>query len=90
MKRVSSEDFDGELNRATPVGKVAIYAKNGLWYDAIGQLANLLQSDPQNSQLKTLWIELLKASKHKKLRPIYRESLVGDIVLDLESHIGEN
>ncbi|WP_083492774.1 DUF928 domain-containing protein [Lyngbya aestuarii] len=83
VKRVSSEGLEAELSIATPLEKVAIYAKQGLWYDAIGQLATLQQSYPQNSQLKTLWVELLKASNHEQLKPIYQESLVGDITLNL-------
>ena len=83
VKRVSSEGFETELGAATPLEKVAIYAKHGLWYDAIGQLATLQHSEPQNSQLKTLWVELLKASNYEQLKPIYHESLVGDILLNL-------
>jgi hypothetical protein len=83
VKRVSSEGFETELGAATPLEKVAIYAKHGLWYDAIGQLATLQHSEPQNSQLKTLWVELLKTSNYEQLKPIYHESLVGDILLNL-------
>ncbi|MEL7039525.1 MAG: DUF928 domain-containing protein [Cyanobacteria bacterium J06592_8] len=82
VKRISSQAFEADLSTATPLEKVNIYAAQGLWYDAVALLATLQQKDPSNSQLKTLWVELLKASNSRKLEPIYQESLVGNIILD--------
>jgi hypothetical protein len=50
-----------QLERATPAAKVALYAENGLWYDALATLANLRFAKPQDPASNQDWQTLLDA-----------------------------
>ncbi|MBD2410259.1 hypothetical protein FACHB389_15095 [Nostoc calcicola FACHB-389] len=47
--------------------QAAIYAKNGIWYDALTSLAELRLTNSQDSQLTEDWENLLKEIKLEKL-----------------------
>jgi Domain of Unknown Function (DUF928) len=49
-----------QLQTAQPRQKVAIYAENGIWYEAINTLAELRQKNPQDVSLQTQWQDLLE------------------------------
>jgi len=50
-----------QLEQTTsPLGRVAIYAKAGLWQDALATLAELRSSQPNDSKLAANWTQLLK------------------------------
>ena len=47
-----AESLQTQLAAAsTPQQRIDLYAKAGLWYDAIGSLVNQIEHDPSNSQL---------------------------------------
>jgi hypothetical protein len=48
-----------QLSTATPQQQVAIYAKNGIWYQALTTLLELRQKNPQDATLKATWNNLL-------------------------------
>jgi Domain of Unknown Function (DUF928) len=50
-----------QIQQATPTAKVALYAENGLWYDALATLANLRLTQPQDTALNQDWQNLLDA-----------------------------
>jgi hypothetical protein len=50
-----------QIQQAPPTQQVALYADNGLWYDALTTLANLRSSQPQDIRLKQDWQNLLNA-----------------------------
>jgi Domain of Unknown Function (DUF928) len=50
-----------QIDRATPTEKVALYAENGLWHDALTTLANLRATKPQDPELNQNWQNLLDA-----------------------------
>lgn len=60
----------GELNSATmdhlaqvsPLGRIALYQQEGLWYDGLGMVAELRRSQPEDQNLIALWTELLKSA----------------------------
>ncbi len=54
-------DLSQAIKRATPIRRVALYAENGLWYDAIATLATLRSAKPQDPSLLQAWQELLDA-----------------------------
>jgi hypothetical protein len=56
-----------KLETATAIEKVYIYAKSGIWHDAIADLANLRLSQPNSADLKTSWLTLLKSSSLEPL-----------------------
>lgn len=45
---------------ATPLQTAQWYAANGIWYDALTQLAESYQAAPNNRQLATAWASLLQ------------------------------
>ncbi|MDF5707464.1 MAG: DUF928 domain-containing protein [Nostoc sp. S4] len=56
-----------QLKQSSPRQQAAIYAKNGIWYDALTSLAELRLTNLQDSQLIEDWENLLKVIKLEKL-----------------------
>lgn len=50
-----------QFEAATPIDRIALYAANGLWYDAIATLANLRRESPDNVTATDQWAALLEA-----------------------------
>lgn len=48
-----------QLQQAQPRQQVAIYASNGIWYEALTTLAQLRQNSPQDATLQQEWQDLL-------------------------------
>lgn len=54
-------DLKNQLQAATPLQKAEIYAENGIWFETIGTLAQLRQTQPEDERLKTQWVQLLQS-----------------------------
>lgn len=52
----------GKLEKASEIERVDLYAKSGIWYDALAILAKLRLVQPIDPALKAMWINLLKSS----------------------------
>jgi Domain of Unknown Function (DUF928) len=50
-----------QLANATPQEQANIYIKNNLWYDAVNILAKLYRANPTDNNIKSAWINLLRA-----------------------------
>ncbi len=50
-----------QLKTAQPRQRVAIYAKNGIWHEALTTLAELRRQNPQDAALQAQWKDLLQA-----------------------------
>lgn len=50
-----------QLDKATLQQQVALYAANGIWYEAVTTLANLRRSYPQDTNLASDWASLLES-----------------------------
>lgn len=61
VRRVSaSVELEAELNAAkTPLERIAAYARHSAWYDALTELAQLRQNQPQNTEIEINWGNLL-------------------------------
>jgi hypothetical protein len=60
VRRVElSADILGELENADPRQKTFIYAKNGIWQEALSNLAAVRRANPNNPVFKTDWESLL-------------------------------
>ncbi|MDZ7951676.1 DUF928 domain-containing protein [Nostoc sp. DedQUE09] len=60
IKRVNlSQPISKEIETAEPIKRYAIYAQNGIWYEALTTLAELRQKNPQDTALKAEWRNLL-------------------------------
>jgi Domain of Unknown Function (DUF928) len=53
--------LESQLERATLSERATLAAANGLWLDASGTLARLLQENPDDTQLQARWQELLNS-----------------------------
>lgn len=51
-----------KLEKATELERVSLYAKFGIWHEAIAGIANLLISQPNSTEIKTSWLTLLKST----------------------------
>jgi Domain of Unknown Function (DUF928) len=51
-----------EIAKSKPIEQAAIYAANGIWYQAIDILAQLRKSDPNNQKLAADWENLLRSA----------------------------
>ena len=78
VERVSfSADFARELKTTSnPLHQIATYAKYGIWYDAVTELAQLRLEQPENSTLKQAWNKLLR-DRHVNLSEISSEPILG-------------
>ncbi len=60
LRRVElSAEILGELENADPRQKTVIYAKNGIWQDALDTLATARRANPNDPDLATDWESLL-------------------------------
>ena len=50
-----------QLKEAQDRDRLTVYAKNGIWYDAVTTIAELRRKDPNNTDLQNSWMELLKS-----------------------------
>ncbi len=69
-----AQNILAKLEKATAIDRVNIYSKLGIWYEAISELAALRRSQPNSTDLKNNWLNLLKSSSleplaHIPLRP---------------------
>lgn len=51
-----------QLDKAAPLERVNLYAKNGAWYEALTSLAKLRNSQPNDPKLVSAWGELLQSA----------------------------
>jgi len=68
VKRIAKDaGLSRELMEANPLDHPAIYAKAGLWYDALESLVAMRKVQPGDSVLDSQWLELLKSGGLEKL-----------------------
>ena len=51
--------LQSELKQASPEGRAALYAVNGIWYDSLKALFETRKANPNNSALVNEWADLL-------------------------------
>jgi len=63
VQRVTlSNTFKRQLKVSTPQQRIDLYAKNGIWYDALTTLAELRLVAPEDTILKANWNNLLQSA----------------------------
>jgi hypothetical protein len=62
------------LTQATPRQQAALYAENGIWYDALNTLAELKLTQPEDGAIAQDWTDLLKSVELEDLatQPLIR------------------
>jgi len=66
--------------RSAKAGDYAVYATNGIWYDALARLAQLRLTNPANARLDEEWASLLGA-KGVGLSQFSKVPIVGSVIL---------
>ncbi|MCP6760161.1 MAG: DUF928 domain-containing protein [Fischerella sp. CENA71] len=90
VQRISiSAELERELKTAkTPLEQIVAYAKHGIWYETVTELAQLRLQEPNNSTFKKVWIELL-TTENIGLKKVSQEPIVGNITLEVSKMISE-
>lgn len=71
IRRIKPEsDILTKLAKATAIDKVYLYAKLGIWHEAIAELAALRRAQPNSVDLNTNWLNLLKSASLEPLANI--------------------
>ncbi len=80
VERVAfSTNFARELKTASkPLNRITTYAKYGVWYDAVTELAQLRLEQPENPTLKQAWKQLL-SDRYVNLEEISSEPILGSV-----------
>lgn len=60
VRRSPSTELSSQLAQASPEDRVAIFAENGFWYNALTELAELRRANPQDTELNDSWSSLLQ------------------------------
>lgn len=58
-----SQNLVQQLEKALPIERPSIYARAGIWQDSLALLADLRRANPNDSNLKLKWEELLKSGE---------------------------
>lgn len=67
QRTVPSPALSKSLKNADGQQRVALYAANGIWYDAISTLSALRRREPKNSQFMADWVSLLESVGLKEI-----------------------
>jgi hypothetical protein len=59
IRRVDRPNLEKQLRSATLREQVALYAEQGIWYDAVSELAKLHRNDAQNAKVNRDWTSFL-------------------------------
>jgi hypothetical protein len=71
-------NLESELQTApTPLEKIKIYAKYGIWYETLTKLIELRQKEAQNSSVEKMWRDLL-SDRQVGLENIIKQPIVGN------------
>ena len=62
VRRIELGSTLNQIDRAKPLDKVALYAKSGVWFDAVANLAALRKAQPNDAQVASAWKELLQGA----------------------------
>ncbi|MBF2026678.1 MAG: DUF928 domain-containing protein [Oscillatoriales cyanobacterium C42_A2020_001] len=65
-------DLQRQLTQATAEQQVRLYTQTGFWYEALNRYLKLQQAQPQNSNLTTIWSELLKSGGLTAVPPLQK------------------
>lgn len=62
LRRIKADPaLVSQLDKATPLEQVTLYAKSGIWFEAINSLVTLRSTQPNDPELMAAWQKLLKS-----------------------------
>lgn len=72
-------DLQRQLNQATAEQQVKLYTQTGFWYEALNRYLTLQQAQPQNSNLTTIWLDLLKSAGLTAVPPLQKPPRIAEL-----------
>jgi hypothetical protein len=60
VRRIQPDSTLSQVDKVEPLEQAALYAKSGVWYEAVANLAALRKAQPNDSQVASAWENLLK------------------------------
>jgi hypothetical protein len=77
VRRVERPNLKNQLQWAIPQERLIVYASQGIWYDALNEIAERRRTSPEDDNLKNDWESLLQSVGLKKLalEPIVERNL---------------
>lgn len=60
VRRVQADSSLIQVEQVEPLDQVALYAKSGIWFEAVANLAALRKAQPNNPEIASAWEELLE------------------------------
>lgn len=61
IKRIdAAEGLRQRIDRATPTERAAVYAEEGIWYDALSVLSDEIEAHPQDATLREMRADLVR------------------------------
>ena len=60
VRRIEPDSSLSQLYGKKPLEQVNLYAKSGIWYDAVANLAALQRTQPNNPEVASAWKDLLR------------------------------
>jgi hypothetical protein len=72
IARLDQPDLQQQVARTAASERSSLYHLSGFWYDALDVAASQMQANPQDSEIRRSWIELLAAVEldHLSTEPI--------------------
>ena len=61
IRRVERPELKSQLDSATPQERFLLYAHEGIWYEALRELAEFRHANPENKKLNDEWANLLQS-----------------------------
>jgi hypothetical protein len=58
---IQHRDVPEDVSRLLPIERIALYTKQGFWYDAFSEWAALHQQQPHHPMVKKAWVNLIQA-----------------------------
>jgi hypothetical protein len=60
VRRIKPDSSLSQVDGKKPLEQVSLYAKSGIWYDAVANLAALQKAQPNNPEVTSAWENLLR------------------------------
>jgi hypothetical protein len=61
VRRVERPDLERQLESTTLHDRITHYANEGIWYEAVTELAERLSASPQDAEVRREWISLMRS-----------------------------
>jgi Domain of Unknown Function (DUF928) len=61
VRRVERPDLERQLTSTSPQDRMARYETEGIWYEAVTEMAERISGSPQDAKIRQDWVDLLQS-----------------------------